>query len=110
MAEQPLNTAISAVYPAPPPFYKYFTEQNLERLQKLQGAEEIVQSNDTTQKSNILTNESLSNLPPDQRAELHYLIPPPPPPSDTYTSFGETRSVSSSSRIPNSLLSQPEPR
>ncbi|KAH3898683.1 related to Mediator of RNA polymerase II transcription subunit 7 [Saccharomycodes ludwigii] len=65
---------ISSLYPPPPSFYKYFTKQNLEKLQHLAATE----SNNKDEKENILNNDP----------ELQYLIPPPLPEDGRYRSFG----------------------
>lgn len=65
------TAAISAAFPAPPPFYKAFTSANLAHLSSLQ------QSNPSL---------TIEDLPP----ELENLLPPPPPPPSTsYRIFGE---------------------
>lgn len=61
----PASAAISAAFPAPPPFYKSFTPSNLARLSEL----------DT---SNDLPSDLLNLLPP-----------PPPSPNQEYRTFGE---------------------
>ena len=61
----------NAPFPAPPPFWKHFTSENLSRLQALK---------ETTAESE------------DKPLELTYLEPPPPP-TDTYTTFGEEQTV-----------------
>ncbi|KAL8803679.1 MAG: hypothetical protein Q9223_006089 [Gallowayella weberi] len=67
----PPSAAISAAFPAPPPFYKTFTASNLARLSSLQ------ESNPSL---------TLLDLPP----ELRNLLPPLPPPSNQqYRTFGE---------------------
>ena len=71
MADAPSN-AITAAFPAPPPFYKSFTFQNLARLQELRNA-----------------GTSEEDLP----SELRKLVPPPPP-TAPYRSFGELHEVS----------------
>ncbi|KAL8715815.1 MAG: hypothetical protein Q9220_000482 [cf. Caloplaca sp. 1 TL-2023] len=73
MAEPPPpSAAISAAFPAPPPFYKSFTSTNLSRLSSLRDSNPSITS---------------SSLPPD----LHNLLSPPPPPSNQpYRLFGET--------------------
>ena len=87
MAEQQ-TAAISAAFPAPPPFYKAFTASNLAQLKSLKesstslpGTQPLSQSQGTT--------KSLLDLPP----ELRYLTPPAPPLDGRYRSFGEERSV-----------------
>ncbi|KAL8874388.1 MAG: hypothetical protein Q9174_000287 [Haloplaca sp. 1 TL-2023] len=76
MADPTVSTAaISAAFPAPPPFYKFFTQDNLSRLSDLRQA-----------------NPSLTalDLPP----ELHPLLPPAPPsPKHQYRTFGATVSA-----------------
>jgi mediator of RNA polymerase II transcription subunit 7 len=72
MAEQ---AAIAAVFPAPPPFYKHFTKQNLAALRQLRKA-----AKDSNEEGEL----DVHSLP----AELRYLIPPDPPQDEKYTSFG----------------------
>ncbi|KAI4118151.1 MAG: hypothetical protein LQ345_001737 [Seirophora villosa] len=68
----PSSAAISAAFPAPPPFYKSFTPANLARLSELQQENPSLTSDD---------------LPPD----LRNLLPPsPPPPGHQYRAFNET--------------------
>ena len=85
MAEQPQPATISAAFPAPPPFYKSFTPQNLERLQA-----HLKSTGQPTQPPTASTPDVLS-LP----AELRNLIPPPPPAEGKYRSFGTLHQVSS---------------
>ncbi|KAI4255039.1 MAG: hypothetical protein L6R42_006942, partial [Xanthoria sp. 1 TBL-2021] len=76
MAEPPVSSAaISAAFPAPPPFYKSFTTSNLARLSSLQES------------SPSLT---LLDLPPELR---NLLPPPPPPPNHQYRIFGEAHTA-----------------
>ncbi|KAM0803669.1 MED7 protein-domain-containing protein [Usnea florida] len=91
MADQPQPGTISAAFPAPPPFYKSFTPQNLSRLQ-----EHLSSANQTTPPATHPTTApipSLLSLPP----ELRNLIPPPPPPDGKYRSFGTLHEISSTS-------------
>ncbi|KZM27416.1 Mediator of RNA polymerase II transcription subunit 7 [Ascochyta rabiei] len=72
MAEEgpPLN-----YFPDPPPFYKHFTAENLERLADIEK-----EANDTSPSTRHLA------LPD----ELRYLIPPPPPSAhESFHVFGE---------------------
>ncbi len=90
----PNPSAISAAFPAPPPFYKSFTPQNLDRLHELLEAsnpEDSDPQQSAGKPSQKETSISLS-LPP----ELRCLIPPPPPPEGRYRSFGDVHDVSSS--------------
>lgn len=79
MAEEEQNI-ISAVFPAPPPFYKHFTEANLARVKELRTE---VGSDDDNLKQRLL------ELP----AELRYLLPPEPPADGLYRSFGGSYNV-----------------
>ncbi len=63
----------NAPFPAPPPFWKHFTSENLSRLKALKES-----------------NTSPQDMPPG----LSYLEPPTPP-SENYTIFGEEQTVSS---------------
>jgi len=86
MTEQQQPGAISAAFPAPPPFYKHFTEQNLARLKELQQQPEpnATSAEPTNDSSHLL------DLPP----ELRFLIPPEPPSSGLYKSFGDQYNAS----------------
>jgi mediator of RNA polymerase II transcription subunit 7 len=85
MAEEgpPLN-----YFPDPPPFFKHFTTENLERLKDVHkeadnGTESL---NDIADSSLKLSTEQILSLP----TELRYLIPPPPPNDDeSFHVFGE---------------------
>lgn len=83
--------AISAAFPAPPPFYKHFTEQNLSRLHELQ--QQQAQPDPPTATS------SPPPKPLDLPPELRFLIPPAPPSSGLYRSFGDSYNASSPSRL-----------
>ena len=72
MADPPSSAAISAAFPAPPPFYKSFAPANLARLSSLRESNPSLTADD---------------VPP----ELQNLLPPPPPPpNQQYRTFGET--------------------
>lgn len=83
---------IKALYPAPPPFYKNFTKQNvteLKRLRKEAGippAGPYVHPQATSDQPTNTQQKDLDllSLPP----ELRYLIPPLPPATGTTTAFG----------------------
>ena len=88
MADQTQPGTISAAFPAPPPFYKSFTPQNLERLQ-----EHLESSGQPTSPATQPTTAPIPDvlsLPP----ELRNLIPPPPPAEGKYRSFGTLHEVS----------------
>ena len=95
MAEQQQGNSIAAAFPTPPPFYKYFTPENLNRLQKLQSEHE---SSDTS--NGVGARESANASKPALRipnlpAELRYLQPPEPPATGIYRSFGAQFNVGS---------------
>lgn len=81
---------ISSLYPPPPPYYKYFTDENLEKLRKAKENEENreneehqlekaenPQSGDTDAATEV-------QLPP----ELKLLTPPTQPVGDHYRGYG----------------------
>ncbi|MCJ1364487.1 Mediator of RNA polymerase II transcription subunit 7 [Acarospora aff. strigata] len=72
--QQQQSGAISAAFPAPPPFYKHFTEQNLSRLKELQ---QKAQSDD----------QGITQLYPSQP-------PAPPPATSTIATTTVTNSTS----------------
>ena len=88
MAEQQQPNA-SAAFPAPPPFYKYFTADNLNRLKQLRASNEMPNEEvapDAPARSSPPLD--ITSLPP----ELRYLIPPAPP-TGQYQSFGAIHHV-----------------
>ena len=82
-----------AFFPAPPPFYKHFTSENLEALKRIKEA-----NADNNDSSTELTPAQILSLPP----ELRYLVPPEPPSDDdTFRVFEVQKSV----RMINALKS-----
>lgn len=80
--------ALTATFPRPPPFWKQFTTENIERLEKIK--EETAKSRGDSPKKKWLSAELRTlDVPP----ELRHLIPPEPPKSGSYSVFGETQSV-----------------
>lgn len=80
-------------FPDPPPFFKYFTTENLKRLQDIESlaSDSAEPSHSTTSSGSRLSTEQILALP----AELRYLIPPPPPgPNEPFHVFGETTKCS----------------
>ena len=65
----------NAPFPAPPPFWKHFTSENIAKLKAIDDAPE-----DSEHSKNILP------------LELQYLRPPSPP-AENYTIFGENQTV-----------------
>jgi mediator of RNA polymerase II transcription subunit 7 len=77
MAEQ---ASIAALFPAPPPFYKHFSKQNLATLRQLRKAARDTHDGDNDGDGEL----DVFSLP----SELRYLIPPEPPKDEKYISFG----------------------
>ncbi|KAI9818819.1 MAG: Mediator of RNA polymerase II transcription subunit 7 [Pycnora praestabilis] len=87
MAEEK-RAALSAPYPAPPPFYKHFTPQNFIRLKEVRNSQNSSHIEDAMEDT-IVSPEAPGisqaiDLPP----EIRYLIPPKPPSTGLYRSFG----------------------
>lgn len=59
---------ISSLYPPPPPFYNYFTTENIERYEELKGAKDD------------------QDIEPE--GELKFLKPPTPPSGEHYKGYG----------------------
>ena len=78
--------SIGAAFPAPPPFYKHFTEANLSRYSELVTGSSTDPS--PTRDTHSSAHSSL-DLPP----ELRYLRPPSPPQDGKYRCFGEELEV-----------------
>lgn len=83
---------MAAIWPAPPPFYKHFTRENVAQIRQLRkeaGLQYTTSDKNTSNTSNPTLDKA--TLPP----SLLYLLPPPPPPHDTkYTIFGSTIDLS----------------
>ncbi|KAL8827916.1 MAG: hypothetical protein Q9191_002895 [Dirinaria sp. TL-2023a] len=99
MAEQPSAGALSAAFPAPPPFYKSFTPENLARIEKIRASSSSSTQTDHPAKSPPPLD--IASLP----TELRYLIPPQPP-KDQYTSFNALHSINASE--PTSTTPDPQ--
>ncbi|KAL9128877.1 MAG: hypothetical protein Q9217_002534 [Psora testacea] len=90
MTEEIQPAAISSAFPAPPPFYKSFTSQNLDLLQK--HLESLGQRSFDT----FRPTDPISTAIPDNSSiptELRKLIPPPPPADGTYLTFGTLHNI-----------------
>jgi mediator of RNA polymerase II transcription subunit 7 len=85
---------LSAAFPAPPPFWKQFTSENLSKLEEIKNEQKPDVSPSKWTPAELRTLE----LPP----ELRFLIPPEPPSSGTYTCFGQELNVS----IPSKFISE----
>ncbi|USP79532.1 hypothetical protein yc1106_06806 [Curvularia clavata] len=70
---------VLSFFPDPPPFYKHFTPENLERLRQIESDAGLHENNDDpTSPAAKLSPEQILALP----TELRYLIPPEPPADD----------------------------
>ncbi|KAG9239129.1 MED7 protein-domain-containing protein [Amylocarpus encephaloides] len=83
MEVQPELNRLAASFPAPPPFWKEFTEENLDRISKLR----VSQTFDNLKNFNPATTLPLKLLEPPP--ELRYLQPPDPPAKGQYRCFGD---------------------
>ena len=90
MAEQvPPQPLMSAPFPAPPPFFKSFTPENITRVKELQNAHAR-----SAQTSSPSTGTLPFSLPPELRSSsLAHLIPPLPPPDGVFRLFGQQHNV-----------------
>ncbi|KAI9650825.1 Mediator of RNA polymerase II transcription subunit 7 [Ciborinia camelliae] len=85
--QQPPPNQLAAVLPGPPLFWKQFTPDSIERIEKLRA------ENSADQK---VADNSFYKLPPrilDLPAELRYLQPPEPPVSGNYRTFGHAYKI-----------------
>ena len=90
MAEETQPGAISAAFPAPPPFYKSFTAENLEKLQELvRPSDENTSAQNQSTEPHLLSAADLSPIP----AELRNLVPPALPKDGRYRSFGTLHDI-----------------
>jgi mediator of RNA polymerase II transcription subunit 7 len=87
MEEQQGETRLAATFPAPPPFWKEFTEENISRISELRAA----QSGEGSKMSDPATSlpVRILDLPP----ELRFLQPPEEPTDGIYRSFGDIYNV-----------------
>lgn len=89
MADGGAERALSATFPPPPPFWKHFTTDNLNKLEQIKE-EHSKQHTGSVRKKKWTPAELQSlNVP----AELRYLIPPEIPKTGSYNVFGEPQSV-----------------
>ncbi|ODV96306.1 hypothetical protein PACTADRAFT_33481 [Pachysolen tannophilus NRRL Y-2460] len=75
---------VSALYPAPPPYYKLFTRENLDKLNVIKASIELENPN----KSKDELKNLLNDHPEVKSSSLKFLIPPSVPDRETYHSFG----------------------
>ncbi|KAG8532844.1 uncharacterized protein KY384_002722 [Bacidia gigantensis] len=90
MAEDGQQVGVSSAFPAPPPFYKSFTAENISQLQdhlESTGAAPLTAFDPTDPEKNIIPDNS--SVP----SELQNLIPPSIPANGAYRSFGTVHST-----------------
>jgi mediator of RNA polymerase II transcription subunit 7 len=78
MAEKQEQLEIHSTFPQPPPFWKSFTSENLERLEQYKKDNGDATSDNEAKSQTQLSAPQLLALP----AELRYLVPPEPPADD----------------------------
>ncbi|GAB7338103.1 hypothetical protein MBLNU457_4465t1 [Dothideomycetes sp. NU457] len=76
MADQGQPRVLAAAFPTPPPYYKSFTKENVQRLRKLQK-----ESGASSEIFDIIDRQSLPQA-------LRNLVPPEPPADGRFKSFG----------------------
>ncbi|KAL6947764.1 hypothetical protein ACO0RG_000350 [Hanseniaspora osmophila] len=81
---------VAALYPRPPVFYKYFTQQNIDKLEALKTKRKADQksSHESGQTVNEANTEDLLSELEAANDDLQYLIPPSLPKSGQFRSFG----------------------
>ena len=83
-------TPMKAPFPAPPPFYKHFTSDNLAQLRRLRKEAGVPTNRKVESSDDAQAEVDILSLP----TELRYLIPPPPPSStQPFHAFGFERSL-----------------
>ncbi|KAJ4988280.1 hypothetical protein SVAN01_06215 [Stagonosporopsis vannaccii] len=89
-------------YPDPPPFFKHFTAENLERLKEIENKASSGSgpTTDATHVSSRLSTEQILALP----TELRYLIPPTPPSdNESFHVFGESTKSSATNNFSQTM-------
>ncbi|EDK43881.1 hypothetical protein LELG_02060 [Lodderomyces elongisporus NRRL YB-4239] len=76
---------ISSLYPPPPPFVKFFTPENLTKLQAWKDQQEQEKQPEPQESLASQGEENDSALPP---GELQFLIPPSKPSGSQYRGYG----------------------
>jgi mediator of RNA polymerase II transcription subunit 7 len=90
MADQHQQRAVPTAFAPPPPLWKHFTRENLDRLEQIK-TEASKDENGRPNRNKEWTPSELRalDLPP----ELRFLVPPEIP-TDQYSVFGEQQTVS----------------
>lgn len=91
MADPNQPRAVATAFAPPPPLWKYFTPENLDRLDEIKkGASK--DENGQANRDKQWTSKELQAL--DVPSELRYLVPPEAPTGE-YSVFGELQTVRS---------------
>ncbi|QSZ35958.1 hypothetical protein DSL72_007080 [Monilinia vaccinii-corymbosi] len=83
----PPPNQLAAAHPGPPPFWKHFTPDNIERIEKLRAEKSANQK--VADKSSYTLPPRLLDLP----VELRYLQPPEPPTTGSYRTLGQIHRI-----------------
>lgn len=89
-------------WPDPPPFYKHFTTDNLERIKEIESkaSNDAESTTIDTTASAILSTDQILALP----TELRYLIPPQPPnDNESFHVFGEPAKSSATNNFTQTM-------
>jgi mediator of RNA polymerase II transcription subunit 7 len=89
MADSGAERVLASPFPPPPPFWKHFTTDNLNKLEQIKEERSKQETRFTRKKK--WTPTELQSL--DVSSEIRYLIPPEIPKTGTYTVFGESQIV-----------------
>ncbi|KAI5284632.1 Mediator of RNA polymerase II transcription subunit 7 [Ascosphaera aggregata] len=118
MADQTVKPAVTAAFPPPPPFWKHFTRENIEKFEEFKAKRAAAKIHDGYNNDGMLNDASkeddrdrdrngngngngrkrvkeidFDRLREEVPFELRYLVPPAIP-KDTYELFGEVQQVS----------------
>jgi mediator of RNA polymerase II transcription subunit 7 len=88
MAEDGQQRAVTAAFPPPPPFWKYFSAANIQKLEEIKEAS-AKRSGERGRRHWSPSELRELDVPP----ELRFLIPPEIPRARHYSVFSEIQSV-----------------
>ena len=91
MADQSAPRHINAPFPAPPPFWKHFTEENISKLEESVKAQ--IASNEKSQEPKVDKLKAVQLRELDIPQGLSYLVPPTPPGDESYKIFSSVQTV-----------------
>lgn len=88
----PQQRAVTAAFAPPPPLWKHFTRDNLDKLEQIKAEASKKQDDGRTHRDKEWSPAELRAL--DLPSELRFLVPPEIPTGE-YSVFGELQTVSS---------------